>query len=78
MNYNIPYSTIDQSCLLIHNRISLDEGKKWDRHSFSLAPLFVDGVLMEPETENHIITYVNPYSSRNHTPPTIGLGHEQK
>lgn len=37
-------------------RISLDEGKKWDRHSFSLTPLYVDGVLMEPESDNHIIT----------------------
>lgn len=37
-------------------RISLDEGKKWDRHSFSLVPLYVDGVLMEPESDNHIIT----------------------
>lgn len=37
-------------------RISLDEGKKWGRHSFSSAPLYVDGVLMEPESDNHIIT----------------------
>uniref|UniRef100_A0A3P8XQX1 PKD domain-containing protein n=1 Tax=Esox lucius TaxID=8010 RepID=A0A3P8XQX1_ESOLU len=26
-----------------HIWISLDEGRKWDRHSFSLAPLFLDG-----------------------------------
>lgn len=44
------------SVLFFHCRISLDEGKKWDRHSFSSAPLYVDGVLMEPESDNHIIT----------------------
>uniref|UniRef100_A0A3Q4B2C5 PKD domain-containing protein n=1 Tax=Mola mola TaxID=94237 RepID=A0A3Q4B2C5_MOLML len=40
-----------------HLWISVDEGKKWDRHSFSLEPLYVDGVLMEPESDNHIITF---------------------
>ncbi|XP_062319686.1 VPS10 domain-containing receptor SorCS3 [Osmerus eperlanus] len=48
-----------------HLWISLDEGKKWDRHSFSLAPLFVDGVLMEPESENHIITFFGHFSHRS-------------
>ncbi|KAM4607452.1 VPS10 domain-containing receptor SorCS3-like [Polymixia lowei] len=48
-----------------HLWISLDEGKKWDRHSFSLAPLYVDGVLMEPETENHIITFFGHFSHRS-------------
>lgn len=55
---------VDQPCLLC-SRISLDEGKKWDRHSFSLAPLFVDGVLMETETENHIITFFGHFSHRS-------------
>ncbi|KAM6956470.1 VPS10 domain-containing receptor SorCS3 [Aplochiton taeniatus] len=50
---------------LRHLWISLDEGKKWDRHSFSLVPLFVDGVLMEPETENHIITFFGHFSHRS-------------
>ncbi|XP_047208528.1 VPS10 domain-containing receptor SorCS3-like [Girardinichthys multiradiatus] len=45
--------------------ISLDEGKKWDRHSFSLAPLYVDGVLMEPESDNHIITFFGHFSHRS-------------
>ncbi|KAM9394637.1 VPS10 domain-containing receptor SorCS3-like isoform 2-T2 [Salvelinus alpinus] len=43
-----------------HVWVSLDEGKKWDRHSFSLAPLFLDGVLMQPE--NHIITFTGHLS----------------
>ncbi|XP_070980938.1 VPS10 domain-containing receptor SorCS3-like isoform X2 [Oncorhynchus clarkii lewisi] len=43
-----------------HIWISLDEGKKWDRHSFSLVPLFLDGALMQPE--NHIITFTGHLS----------------
>nr|XP_055027995.1 VPS10 domain-containing receptor SorCS3 isoform X1 [Misgurnus anguillicaudatus] len=42
--------------------ISLDEGRQWDRLSFSSTPLFVDGVLMTPETENHIITFFGHFS----------------
>ncbi|XP_034464332.1 VPS10 domain-containing receptor SorCS3 [Hippoglossus hippoglossus] len=48
-----------------HLWISLDEGKKWDSHSFSAAPLFVDGVLMEPESDNHIITFFGHFSHRS-------------
>uniref|UniRef100_A0A3B3BJH2 Sortilin related VPS10 domain containing receptor 3b n=1 Tax=Oryzias melastigma TaxID=30732 RepID=A0A3B3BJH2_ORYME len=48
-----------------HVWISLDEGKKWDRHSFSLAPLYVDGVLMEPESDNHIITFFGHFGHRS-------------
>ncbi|KAJ0067047.1 hypothetical protein NL108_008949, partial [Boleophthalmus pectinirostris] len=48
-----------------HLWISLDEGKKWDRHTFSLAPLYVDGVLMAPESENHIITFFGHFSYRS-------------
>ncbi|XP_071336489.1 VPS10 domain-containing receptor SorCS3 isoform X1 [Trachinotus anak] len=48
-----------------HLWISLDEGKKWDRHSFSSAPLYVDGVLMEPESDNHIITFFGHFSHRS-------------
>ncbi|XP_030235756.1 VPS10 domain-containing receptor SorCS3 isoform X2 [Gadus morhua] len=50
---------------LRHLWISLDEGKKWTRHSFSLAPLYVDGVMMEPEAENHIITFFGHFSHRS-------------
>ncbi|XP_051502906.1 VPS10 domain-containing receptor SorCS3-like [Myxocyprinus asiaticus] len=45
-----------------HLWISLDEGLKWDRLSFSSTPLFVDGVLMTPETENYIITFFGHFS----------------
>ncbi|KAM9364971.1 VPS10 domain-containing receptor SorCS3 [Pholidichthys leucotaenia] len=48
-----------------HLWISLDEGKKWDRHSFSLTPLYVDGVLMEPESDNHIITFFGHFGHRS-------------
>ncbi|XP_077469354.1 VPS10 domain-containing receptor SorCS3-like [Stigmatopora argus] len=48
-----------------HLWISLDEGKKWDRHTFSLAPLYVDGVLMESESDNHIITFFGHFSHRS-------------
>ncbi|KAG9268232.1 VPS10 domain-containing receptor SorCS3-like [Astyanax mexicanus] len=40
-----------------HLWISMDEGRHWDRFSFSSAPLFVDGVLMEQDTQNYIITF---------------------
>uniref|UniRef100_A0A8C1V9F4 Sortilin related VPS10 domain containing receptor 3b n=1 Tax=Cyprinus carpio TaxID=7962 RepID=A0A8C1V9F4_CYPCA len=45
-----------------HLWISLDEGRKWDKLSFSSTPLFVDGVLMTPETENHIITFFGHFN----------------
>ncbi|TRY93677.1 hypothetical protein DNTS_029389 [Danionella cerebrum] len=44
------------------DRISLDEGRHWDKLSFSATPLFVDGVLMTPETENRIITFFGHFS----------------
>uniref|UniRef100_A0A8C1UDI4 Sortilin related VPS10 domain containing receptor 3b n=1 Tax=Cyprinus carpio TaxID=7962 RepID=A0A8C1UDI4_CYPCA len=40
----------------------LDEGRQWDKLSFSSTPLFVDGVLMTPETENRIITFFGHFS----------------
>lgn len=45
-----------------HLWISLDEGKKWDRHTFSISALYVDGVLMAPESENHIITFFGHFN----------------
>ncbi|XP_051935354.1 VPS10 domain-containing receptor SorCS3 isoform X1 [Hippocampus zosterae] len=48
-----------------HLWISLDEGKKWDRHTFSLTPFYVDGVLMESESDNHIITFFGHFSHRS-------------
>ncbi|KAJ8360219.1 hypothetical protein SKAU_G00167440 [Synaphobranchus kaupii] len=48
-----------------HLWISFDEGKQWDMRSFSLVPLFVDGVLVEPGMENHIITLFGHFSHRS-------------
>uniref|UniRef100_A0A8C1UBY0 Sortilin related VPS10 domain containing receptor 3b n=1 Tax=Cyprinus carpio TaxID=7962 RepID=A0A8C1UBY0_CYPCA len=48
--------------VLAKSRISLDEGRQWDKLSFSSTPLFVDGVLMTPETENRIITFFGHFS----------------
>ncbi|XP_035255451.1 VPS10 domain-containing receptor SorCS3-like isoform X1 [Anguilla anguilla] len=48
-----------------HLWISFDEGKHWDMRSFSLVPLFVDGVLVEPGMENHIITLFGHFSHRS-------------
>uniref|UniRef100_A0A672RVF3 VPS10 domain-containing receptor SorCS3-like n=1 Tax=Sinocyclocheilus grahami TaxID=75366 RepID=A0A672RVF3_SINGR len=45
-----------------HLWISLDEGRQWDKLSFSSTPLFVDGVLMTPETENHIVTFFGHFN----------------
>uniref|UniRef100_A0A671MAF6 VPS10 domain-containing receptor SorCS3-like n=1 Tax=Sinocyclocheilus anshuiensis TaxID=1608454 RepID=A0A671MAF6_9TELE len=45
-----------------HLWISLDEGRQWDKLSFSSTPLFVDGVMMTPETENHIITFFGHFN----------------
>ncbi|CDQ64436.1 unnamed protein product [Oncorhynchus mykiss] len=42
-----------------HLQISFDEGRQWTRHSFSLVPLFVDGMLVEAGTENQIMTTVH-------------------
>uniref|UniRef100_A0A3B5AL67 VPS10 domain-containing receptor SorCS3-like n=1 Tax=Stegastes partitus TaxID=144197 RepID=A0A3B5AL67_9TELE len=50
---------------VLHLVFDNNEGKKWDRHSFSLAPLYVDGVLMEPESDNHIITFFGHFSHRS-------------
>ncbi|GLD65155.1 VPS10 domain-containing receptor SorCS3-like protein, partial [Lates japonicus] len=58
-------AVLHAATLIRHLWISLDEGKKWDRHSFSLAPLYVDGVLMEPESDNHIITFFGHFSHRS-------------
>ncbi|CAB1344628.1 unnamed protein product, partial [Coregonus sp. 'balchen'] len=47
------------------NRISFDEGRQWTRHSFSLVPLFVDGMLVEAGTENQIMTFFGHFSHRS-------------
>ncbi|KAI1886816.1 hypothetical protein AGOR_G00199700 [Albula goreensis] len=45
--------------------ISFDEGRQWSRHSFSLVPLYVDGVLVEPGIENQIMTFFGHFSHRS-------------
>uniref|UniRef100_A0A8C4S2L0 Sortilin related VPS10 domain containing receptor 3 n=1 Tax=Erpetoichthys calabaricus TaxID=27687 RepID=A0A8C4S2L0_ERPCA len=48
-----------------HIWISFDEGKQWSKYSFTLTPLFVDGVLVEPGTENQIMTFFGHFSHRS-------------
>ncbi|MFT7807145.1 VPS10 domain-containing receptor SorCS3-like [Arapaima gigas] len=45
-----------------HLWISFDEGKQWSKHSFSMVPLFVDGVLVEPGAESQIMTFFGHFS----------------
>ncbi|KAJ8264309.1 hypothetical protein GJAV_G00147650 [Gymnothorax javanicus] len=45
--------------------ISFDEGRQWSRHSVSLVPLYVDGVLVEPGIENQIMTFFGHFSHRS-------------
>ncbi|KAL2102436.1 hypothetical protein ACEWY4_001604 [Coilia grayii] len=45
--------------------VSFDEGRQWDRHSFSMVPLFVDGVLVEPGIDNQIMTFFGHFSHRS-------------
>lgn len=39
-------------------RLSFDEGRQWNKYSFTNTPLFVDGVLGEPGEETLIMTWV--------------------
>ncbi|XP_041117992.1 VPS10 domain-containing receptor SorCS3-like isoform X1 [Polyodon spathula] len=48
-----------------HLVISFDEGKQWSKYSFTLAPLFVDGVLVEPGIESQIMTFFGHFSHRS-------------
>uniref|UniRef100_A0A8C5AQF8 PKD domain-containing protein n=1 Tax=Gadus morhua TaxID=8049 RepID=A0A8C5AQF8_GADMO len=48
-----------------HLWISFDEGRQWTRHSFSMVPLFVDGVLVEAGAENQIMTFFGHFSHRS-------------
>ncbi|XP_062390087.1 VPS10 domain-containing receptor SorCS1-like [Sardina pilchardus] len=41
-----------------HLWLSFDEGRLWNKYSFTSSPLFVDGVLGEPGEETLIMTYV--------------------
>lgn len=37
-------------------RLSFDEGRNWDKYSFTSSPLYVDGVLGEPGEDTLIMT----------------------
>ncbi|XP_035258745.1 VPS10 domain-containing receptor SorCS3 isoform X1 [Anguilla anguilla] len=45
--------------------VSFDEGRQWSRHSVSLVPLYVDGVLVEPGIDNQIMTFFGHFSHRS-------------
>ncbi|KAG7256827.1 hypothetical protein CRUP_034563 [Coryphaenoides rupestris] len=40
-----------------HVPLSFDEGQRWEQHSFTSSPLYVDGVLGEPGEDTLIMTY---------------------
>ncbi|XP_048104453.1 VPS10 domain-containing receptor SorCS3 isoform X1 [Alosa alosa] len=48
-----------------HLWVSFDEGRQWDRHSFSMVPLFVDGVLVESGMDSQIMTFFGHFSHRS-------------
>ncbi|KTG35305.1 hypothetical protein cypCar_00002588, partial [Cyprinus carpio] len=48
-----------------HLRLSFDEGRVWNKYSFTSSPLFVDGVLGEPGEETLIMTIFGHVSHRS-------------
>uniref|UniRef100_A0A3Q2TED6 Sortilin related VPS10 domain containing receptor 1 n=1 Tax=Fundulus heteroclitus TaxID=8078 RepID=A0A3Q2TED6_FUNHE len=48
-----------------HLWLSFDEGRQWNKYSFSNTPLFVDGVLGEPGEETLIMTIFGHFSHRS-------------
>ncbi|XP_029466602.1 VPS10 domain-containing receptor SorCS3 [Rhinatrema bivittatum] len=48
-----------------HLWLSFDEGRSWSRYSFTSAPLFVDGALVEPGVETQIMTVFGHFSLRS-------------
>ncbi|XP_053307005.1 VPS10 domain-containing receptor SorCS3 [Spea bombifrons] len=45
-----------------HLWLSFDEGRSWSKYGFTTSPLFVDGALVEPGLENHIMTVFGHFS----------------
>ncbi|MED6262203.1 VPS10 domain-containing receptor SorCS1, partial [Ataeniobius toweri] len=45
--------------------LSFDEGRQWNKYSFTNTPLFVDGVLGEPGEETLIMTIFGHFSHRS-------------
>ncbi|XP_036402233.1 VPS10 domain-containing receptor SorCS1-like isoform X1 [Megalops cyprinoides] len=48
-----------------HLWLSFDEGRRWNKYSFTSSPLFVDGVLGEPGEETLIMTIFGHVSHRS-------------
>lgn len=48
--------SVIQSLLFFPPRLSFDEGRNWDKYSFTSSPLYVDGVLGEPGEDTLIMT----------------------
>ncbi|XP_061601825.1 VPS10 domain-containing receptor SorCS1-like isoform X1 [Cololabis saira] len=48
-----------------HIWLSFDEGKNWDKYSFTSSPLYVDGVLGEPGEDILIMTIFGHFSHRS-------------
>ncbi|XP_075997838.1 VPS10 domain-containing receptor SorCS1-like [Genypterus blacodes] len=48
-----------------HIWLSFDEGRNWDRYSFTASPLYVDGVLGEPGEDILIMTIFGYFSHRS-------------
>uniref|UniRef100_A0A5S6L3U2 Charged multivesicular body protein 2b n=2 Tax=Xenopus tropicalis TaxID=8364 RepID=A0A5S6L3U2_XENTR len=45
--------------------LCFDEGRSWNKYAFTSVPLFVDGALIEPGLENHIMTVFGHFSLRS-------------
>ncbi|XP_035602435.2 VPS10 domain-containing receptor SorCS1-like isoform X1 [Oncorhynchus keta] len=48
-----------------HLWMSFDEGREWNKYSFTMSPLFVDGLLGEPGEETLIMTIFGHVSHRS-------------
>ncbi|XP_041866107.1 VPS10 domain-containing receptor SorCS1-like isoform X2 [Melanotaenia boesemani] len=48
-----------------HIWLSFDEGRNWDKYSFTFSPLYVDGVLGEPGEDILIMTVFGHFSHRS-------------
>ncbi|KAK5882555.1 hypothetical protein CesoFtcFv8_021127 [Champsocephalus esox] len=48
-----------------HIWLSFDEGRSWDKYSFTSSPLYVDGVLGEPGEDTLIMTIFGHFSHRS-------------
>ncbi|NXS55210.1 SORC3 protein, partial [Brachypteracias leptosomus] len=48
-----------------HMWVSFDEGRSWNKYSFTSTPLFVDGSLVDPGIETQIMTVFGHFSLRS-------------